>query len=107
VAASGWPADADLAASLGLAAGDDAARVSDANAAAIDDAKRYRPDLDPAGGPSGVTNNTQWMAILELGQDWYQNRNSPDALDTFGPGAYSFRRKQAIGKLLEGQIAVA
>jgi hypothetical protein len=103
VAASGWPSDADLADRLGLASGDDAGRVSSANAAAAADAVAV-VGLDPV---AGVSDAGQFEAVLLLGQWWYENRNRPEGLDSLNPIASPYYRRVALGILARGTVAIA
>lgn len=101
--ATGWPADTDLADRLGLAAGDDTARVSAANAAAQADAVAVCGlDVD-----AGTVDAGQFEAVLLLGQWWYENRNRPEGLDSLNPIASPYYRRVAIGILQRGSIPVA
>ena len=98
-----WPSDADLAARLGLAAGDDADRVTSANAAAIADAVAVCA-VDPDVGPDDAG---QVEAVLLFGQWWYENRNRPEGLDSLNPVASPYYRRVAIGILQRGKIPIA
>lgn len=99
----GWPSDQDLADRLGLAAADDAGRVTAANAAAIADAVAV-VGLDPVGG---CQDPGQLEAVLLLGQWWYENRNRPEGLDSLNPVASPYYRRVAIGILQRGTLPVA
>ncbi|HEY2303240.1 MAG TPA: hypothetical protein VGH66_15175 [Acidimicrobiales bacterium] len=101
-----WPSDADLADRLGLAAGDDATRVTAANAAATADAIAVLAgtSVDPVAGPDDAG---QIEAVLLLGQWWYENRNRPEGLDSLNPMASPYYRRVAIGILQRGQLPVA
>ena len=101
-----WPSDADLADRLGLGAGDDAGRVSAANAAAIADAVAVLEgtSVDPVAGPDDAG---QVEATLLLGQWWYENRNRPEGLDSLNPMASPYYRRVAIGILQRGRLPVA
>lgn len=101
--ATGWPADADLADELGLAAGDDAARVSSANAAARADAVRYA-QLDPV---AGTTDASQFKGVLMLGTWWYEIRNRPEGLDSLNPMASPYIRMRAFGIVAGGKLTIA
>jgi hypothetical protein len=101
--ATGWPADADLADRLGLAAGDDVARVSAANAAAAADAVAV-VGLDPV---AGAAEAGQFEAVLMLGQWWYENRNRPEGLDSLNPIASPYYRRVALGILARGKVPIA
>ena len=101
--ATGWPTDADLADRLGLAADDDAVRVTAANAAAMADAVAVA-SLDLI---AGATDAGQYEAILLLGQWWYENRNRPEGLDSLNPAASPYFRRVALGILARGNIPVA
>jgi hypothetical protein len=101
--ATGWPTDADLAGELGLAAGDDAARVTSSNLAAQADAVAVC-GLDAT---AGATDDGQYKAILMLGTWWYQNRNRPEGLDSLNPVASPYYRRTALGILLRGKVPVA
>jgi hypothetical protein len=101
--ATGWPADNDLADRLGLGAGDDAARVSAANAAAAADAIAVT-GLDAT---TGAADAGQFEAILLLGQWWYENRNRPEGLDSLNPVASPYYRRVALGILARGQVPIA
>jgi hypothetical protein len=103
MAATGWPADADLADRLGLDPGDDPTRVTAANAAAQADAVAVC-GLDPAGG---ATDAGQFEAVLMLGQWWYENRNRPEGLDSLNPIASPYYRRVALGVLIRGQVPIA
>jgi hypothetical protein len=103
VAATGWPADSDLADRLGLASTDDPARVSAANLAAQADAVAVAA-LDPV---AGVTDDGQYEAVLLLGQWWYENRNRPEGLDSLNPVASPYYRRVALGILVRGKLAIA
>ena len=101
--ATGWPSDADLADRLGLAAGDDAARVSAANAAAAADAVAVAGlDID-----TGTVDAGQFEAVLLLGQWWYENRNRPEGLDSLNPVASPYYRRVALGILARGKLPIA
>jgi hypothetical protein len=101
---AGWPADSDLADWLGLAGGDDTARVAQANAAAKAAALYFRPDLDPVNGPG---DDELWEAVLMLGAWWYEVRNKPEGLDSLNPVATPYGRRTAIGILQRGKMPVA
>jgi hypothetical protein len=101
--ATGWPADTDLADRLGLGAGDDTNRVTNANLAAQADAVMVA-GLDPA---AGATDDGQFEAILLLGQWWYENRNRPEGLDSLNPVASPYYRRVALGILQRGKLPVA
>ena len=98
-----WPVDSDLADRLGLAAGDDASRVTAANAAAQADAIAVC-GLDLDAGPDDAG---QFEAVLLLGQWWYENRNRPEGLDSLNPVASPYYRRVAIGILQRGKIPIA
>lgn len=98
---AGWPADSDLADRLGLAADDDANRVSAANAAAIADAIYLGVD------PAGPADDGQTEAVLMLGQWWFENRNRPEGLDSLNPVANPYYRRVAMSILLRGKLPVA
>jgi hypothetical protein len=102
--ATGWPADTDLAAWLGLDPGDDAARVTSANAAA-QAAAISQAELDPTAGP---VDSDQWEAVLMLGAWWYQTRNHGEGIDVMNPAYGPFTvRNRAIAILRKGRPAVA
>ena len=98
--ATGWPADSDLAERLNLAAGDDATRVTNANAAA--QAAGIWFGMDPDAGP---TDAELFEAVLLLGQWWFENRNRPEGLDSLNPMATPYYRKVAIG-IFQGRLGM-
>jgi hypothetical protein len=102
--ATAWPADSDLADWLGLSASDDAARVTQANAAAKAAALYFDPSIDPVAGP---TDDEVWEAVLMLGAWWYEVRNKPEGLDSLNPVATPYGRRTAIGILMRGKMPVA
>jgi hypothetical protein len=87
---------------LGLTDGDDASRVTAANAAAQADAVNY--GLDPV---AGATDAGIFEGILLMGQWWYENRNRPEGLDSLNPMATPYYRKVAIGIMTRGKPAIA
>lgn len=97
-----WPADSDLADRLGLAPGDDASRVTAANAAACADGVAHGIDLAAGPDDQGI-----FEAVLMLGQWWYENRNRPEGLDSLNPVATPYYRRVAIGILTRGEIPIA
>jgi hypothetical protein len=100
--AAGWPSNDDLANRLGLAQGDDDARVEAANAAAIADGVNF--GLDPE---LGAQDAGQLEAVMMLGQWWYENRNRPEGLDSLNPVASPYYRRVAVGILIRGKLPVA
>jgi hypothetical protein len=101
--AGGWPSADDLAAYLGLEAGDDDARVIAANDAAIADAIEVA-GLDPE---LGVDDAGQLEAVLKLGGWWYGGRNRPEGLDSLNPGAAPYDRRVTLGILMRGRMPIA
>jgi hypothetical protein len=102
--ATGWPADSDLAAWLGLDPGDDPGRVTAANDAARD-AAIGQAELDPDAGPG---DSDQWEAVLMLGAWWYQSRNHGEGIDVMNPAYGPFTvRNRAIAILRKGKPAIA
>jgi hypothetical protein len=93
---TGWPTDADLADRLGLAAGDDASRVTAANDAAIAGtaAALKGSPFDPVAGPD---NAGTFENVLLLGQWIFENRNRPEGLDSLNPQAGPYYRRVALG----------
>lgn len=98
-----WPTDQELADHLGLTAGDDAARVTSANAAAQADAIAVA-GLELETGPSDAG---QFEAVLMLGAWWYENRNKPEGLDSLSPVASPYYRRTALGILQRGAMPIA
>jgi hypothetical protein len=102
--ATGWPADTDLAAWLGLDPTVDAARVTAANDGARD-AAISQAELDATAGP---VDSDQWEAVLMLGAWWYQTRNHGEGIDVMNPAYGPFTvRNRAIAILRKGRPAVA
>ena len=99
-----WPTDADLADRLGLAAGDDTARVTAANAAATADAVavcRYRRR------PPGLTTPASSRLSCCSASGGMRIATDPKGLDSLNPMASPYYRRVAIGILQRGQLPVA
>jgi hypothetical protein len=93
--ATGWPTDAELADHLGLAPGDDAGRVTSANAAAQACGVYYGLDPD-----AGATDADVYESILQVGAWVYGIRNRPEGLDSLNPVASPYIRRTAISIIL-------
>jgi len=93
--ATGWPPDSDLADRLALMPGDDAARVSSANAAGQAAATRLGVPWD-----TGPPDAEIYEAVLMLGQWVYESRNRPEGLDSLNPVATPYYRRTAEGIIL-------
>ena len=106
--ATGWPDDADLADRLGLAAGDDATRVTAALEAAkantIDILDGGDPTFDPVAGPDDAG---RFEAVLLMAQWHYENRNRPEGLDSLNAMATPYYRKVAFGMITKGRMSIA
>lgn len=100
--AAAWPSDADLAAWLGLAAGDDTERVAQANAAGQAAAVHAGHTAD-----ASSLDGEQWQAVLVLGAWWYMGRNRPEGLDSLNPVAFPYSRRTALGILMRSLFPVA
>ena len=98
-----WPADADLAAELGLAGTEDADRVTSANAAAVADAVNALNLLDPS---TPDLDDGQFKAVLGLGVWWYEVRNRPEGLDSLNPVAQPYQRRTMLQILQRGKLAI-
>jgi hypothetical protein len=100
-----WPTDADLAAELGLAAGDDAGRVTTANAAAISGAKYLLSIAQDDATPPSL-DDEQFKCVLGVGVWWYEFRNRPEGLDSLNPVANPYSRRVVRDIMLRGKLAI-
>jgi hypothetical protein len=106
--ARGWPSADDLAARLGLSPGDDDAQVLVAYEAARADALYYGVPVNSVDPELGAADDAVFLAILDLGVNWYQSRNRPSDFATQGPYAVNVpSRYRAIAVIQRGTVSIA
>jgi hypothetical protein len=106
--APGWPTAQELAARLGLTAGEDVDNVTVALEAARADAVYFGGPAGTVDPDAGMTDAAVYTAVLDLGVNWYQSRNRPSDFATQGPFAVNVpSRFRAIAVVTRGKVSIA